>query len=486
MESVTEERLRNLDSAFNARSIAFVGATEMVGKWGFLILNNLLTGGFEGKIYPVNPGRDEVLGIKAYATVRDIPGDVDLAVFTVPARLVLDALSDCAAKGIKAGVVISAGFKELGGESAGMEIEMVRMAREAGMVLVGPNCQGICCPSNRLYPWMPILFHPPGGGISFVSQSGNILNMLIGHAGDYGFGVSKAVSSGNEGDLRTQDYYSYFARDPETEVIVSYIEGINDGRSFIESARSTAALKPIVALKGGRTSSGVAAARSHTGAMAVSEHLFEAACRQAGIITASSIEEAGLTAAAFVNRPLPKGKRVGIITGGGGLGVIAADVCTEEGLEIVQLSSETLSSLRELLPDWWVPGNPVDLVAGLDFTILKPVIEILMRSGEVDAVMFLWIGAPRRKQELYLESGGRDISGVWDMMRQHFNQFAAELYPLMRELEVPLYVASSIKPEERQEMNSKGDPMLIFSSVESACRSIRAMADYREYRDSTG
>jgi acyl-CoA synthetase (NDP forming) len=481
-----DNRLKNLDYAFNPRSIAFVGATENLRKWGFLILNNLLTGGYEGDIYPVNPGRETILDLRAYSTVLDIPGEVDLAVFTVPARMVLSALDDCISKKVKAGLVITAGFKELGGEGAKVERELVRKGRDAGMVLIGPNCQGICCPRNLLYPWMPILFHPAPGKIGFVAQSGNILNMLIGHAVSAGLGVSKAVSSGNEADLETEDYYSYFGEDPDTEVIVSYVEGIKDGRRFIEQARAVSRRKPIVVLKGGRTQSGSSAARSHTGSMAVSEKLFEAACRQAGIVTTSTIEEAGITAASFVGRPLPSGKRVGIITGGGGLGVIAADYCTEIGLNVVQLSKKTLDELEKLLPDWWVPGNPVDLVAGLDFLILKPVIEILMKSGEVDAVMFLWIGAPRNRDhsENTIGERGKDVSQVWNMMDQHFNNFMIELYELMWELRVPLYISTSIRYEDAGENGNMpaGEKPIIFPSVESACRAIRAMADHYSYR----
>ncbi len=481
-----DQRLKNLDFAFNPRSIAFIGATESIRKWGFLILNNLLTGGYEGEVFPVNPNRDTILGLRAYASVRDIPGDIDLAVFTVPARQVLSSLEECVHKGVKAGLVITAGFKELGEEGARMETEMVRMARDAGMVLVGPNCQGICCPKNRLYPWMPILFHPAPGKIGYVAQSGNILNMLIGHAVNAGLGISKAVSSGNEADISTEEYYAYLAEDPDTEVIVSYIEGIPDGRRFLEYARSVTRSKPIVALKGGRTRSGISAARSHTGAMAVREKLFEAACRQAGITLTYSIEEAGVTAAAFVNRPLPRGKRVGIITGGGGLGVIACDFCTEIGLEVATLSGETLSKLEELLPDWWVPGNPVDLVAGLDFTILKPVIEILMKSGEVDAVMFLWIGAPRRKGEAEASQSerGMDISAVWNVMDQHFMGFYGELNTLMHELQVPLYIATSIEMQDTP--GRDGCNPIVFRDVESACRAVSAMAGYRSYLDSRG
>ncbi len=482
-----EARLKNLDYAFNPRSIAFVGATETMNKWGFLILNNMLTGGYESKLYPVNPGRETILGLKAYPTVRDIPGDVDLAVFTVPSHMVVNSLDDCITKGVKAGVVITAGFRELGEEGADLEAELLRKGHDGGIILIGPNCQGICCPANRLYTWMPILYHPPHGKIAYVSQSGNILNMLIGFAVSAGFGVSKAVSSGNEADVRTEDYFSYFAEDKDTDVIVSYVEGVNDGRSLLEKAREVTQHKPIVMLKGGRTQSGISAARSHTGAMAVSDQLFVSACRQAGVILTHSIDETAVTAAAFVNRPLPRGKRVGIITGGGGLGVIGADFITEMGLEIPELSSQTLTGLAKLLPNWWVPGNPIDLVAGLDFSVIKPAIEILMKSGEVDSVMFLWIGAPRNREPgIDTSKGGIDISGVWGNIRSRFTNYTKELYNLMQDVQVPLYLTTSLLPEEilavKEEMGDK--QLLLFPNVELTCQAISSMVKYHEYLES--
>ncbi|MHB8895452.1 MAG: CoA-binding protein, partial [Candidatus Geothermincolia bacterium] len=377
-------RERNLDYLFKPRSIAFVGATEAKVKWGFICFNNLLAGGYEGKVYPVNPGHEKLLGLPCYPSVLDIPGDVDLAVFTVPASAVLTALDDCAEKGVRAGLVISAGFGELGGEGAAMELELVRKAGEAGIVLCGPNGQGLCCPESKLYPWMP-LFYPRAGSIGVVCQSGNILNMLIGEALDAGFGISKGVSSGNEAQLMTEDYLEYLSEDPATDVIVAYIEGIDDGRRFLELSRVAAGRKPVVVLKGGRSSAGMKAASSHTGALAVDGDLFASACRQAGLVNAGTIKQAGIMASSFVNRPLPRGRRVGIVTGGGGLGVIASDACVDAGLEIPALTRETLEGIGALLPDYWVPGNPVDLVAGLDLRVIQPIIELLIRSREVDS-----------------------------------------------------------------------------------------------------
>jgi len=480
-----ESRLRNLEYVFNPRSIAFVGATEGAAKWGFIILNNLVTGGYEGKLYPVNPHRKTVLGIQAFPSVRDIPGDIDLAVFTVRAGEVTGALDDCIARGVKAAVIVSAGFKELGGSGAQLEGELVGKARAAGMVLVGPNGQGVCCPESRLYTWMP-LFYPQAGNVAFICQSGNILNMLIERVLDAGFGVSKGVSSGNEADLKMEDYYEYFAGDATTHVIVSYIEGVTDGRRFLQSARRVTPRKPVIALKGGRTDSGVAAARSHTGALAVQERLFENACTQAGLTLARTIDEAGTIASSFINRPLPRGKGVGIVTGGGGLGVIAADSCVEEGLEVVPLSSETLGSIGRLLPDWWVPGNPVDLVAGLDLTIVKPILEILLHCGEVDSILLIFVEAPRSEGAVITTVQGEDfdLSAMWEMVAHQLAIYVQELHSNSCELGVPIYVVTNFDRKEAwvEESGGSGSHNMVYTTVESACIAISAMVKHYEYR----
>ncbi|OGP55583.1 MAG: hypothetical protein A2V67_18455 [Deltaproteobacteria bacterium RBG_13_61_14] len=480
-----EPRLKNLDHLFHPRSVAFVGATESMGKWGFIIFNNLISGGYEGALYPVNPGRESVLGFKAYPTVRDIPGEVDLAVFTVPARQVVAAIPDCVAKGVKAGVVISAGFKEMGGEFADLEAEMVAKARAGGMVLVGPNGQGICCPASKLFPWMPN-FYPPDGKMGLVSQSGNVQNILLEGVVKSGFGVSKAVSSGNEADLRAEDFYAYFAEDPSVEVIVSYLEGIADGRRFLEIARAAAAKKPVIVYKAGRTLSGFSAARSHTGAMAVSDQLFDSVCKQAGLIRVHDINEAGIIATSFLHRPLPRGRRVGILTGGGGLGVIAADLCSDLQLQVPALSPETLNQIGKLMPNWWVPGNPVDLVAGLNFQSVMPIMEILMKSGGVDSVMPLFIGPPRLKgtEAPVKHPQAVEFSKVWKGMTQMWGAFAKILFSMMQQVQVPVYLVSNFGDEREIDLGSiMGDNSItIHPTIESACQTIRAMADYFEYQ----
>ncbi len=485
-----DPRLKNLDYLFKPKSIAFVGATEALTKWGFIVLNNLISGGYEGKLYPVNPSRDTVLDLKAYPSVRDVPGEVDMAVFTVPARMVIESVDDCVAKGVKAGMVISAGFKELGGDFEDLELELTKRARQGGMVLAGPNGQGVCCPSANLYAWMPHFYYPRPGPVAVLSQSGNVQGLLIEEIVKSGLGVSKGVSSGNEADIKSSDYFQYLADDPETEVILSYLEGLTDGQSFLESARRAALKKPVVVLKGGRTNSGISAAGSHTGAMAVSDDLFDAVCRQSGVTRASSIQEAGTIAGAFVNRPLPKGKRVGIVTGGGGLGVIASDACSDLGLEVVKLSDQTLAKIGKMMPDWWVPGNPIDLVAGNNFQTILPILTTLMSSGEVDAVMMLFMGTPRTRDK----ANARDqaqmeaFENMWRKLSKTFKAFADALDNMTRRFEVPLYTVSNFRDSTESIFKTVFEEQKnsIFPTIETACASIRAMADYREFRQKQG
>jgi len=483
-------RLKKLDNLFHPRSIAFVGATETIGKWGFIIYNNLISGEYEGKLYPVNPGRDSVLGFKAYPSVRDIPGEVDMAVFTVPARQVLAAIDDCVAKDVAAGVVISAGFKELGGEYADLESELVARTRAGNMVLVGPNGQGVCCPKEKLYPWIPPNFHPPAGEVGVVSQSGNIQTMLIGEVVKSGFGISKSASSGNEADLKTEDFFEYFAHDPDTKVILAYVEGISDGRSFIERTRATTAKKPVIVFKGGSTLSGVSAARSHTGAMAVSDRLFDSVCKQSGLIRAWRIDEAGIIASSFLGHPLPRGRRVAILTGGGGLGVVAADACSKLGLEVVNLSDETLSKIGELMPDWWVPGNPVDMVAGLRFGTRKPILEILMKSGEVDSIILPRMGPPQKNGAMTTNQKGNvsESFKIWEAMAKRQVKLAHELYDMMAEHNIPVFMASNLFQETNIDISELlGDKrMTIYRNIDTACLAASAMADYSEYLRNIG
>jgi acyl-CoA synthetase (NDP forming) len=392
IKTLKERRQTPLEHLFNPQSIAIVGASRDPKKWGFHLLLNVMKGGYAGRIYPVNAREKEILGFKAYATVAQIPEAVDLVLLIVPPSDILKVLHDCGKNRAKIGVVITAGFSEVSHEGRKLEEEMVGLARSLGMRLVGPNCQGIVTiGSHRLYAHMPPQF-PESGPLGLVSQSGNLATSIIELANPMYLGFSRIISSGNEADLQTIDFLEYLAEDPQTEVILSYLEGIKDGERFIKTAKKISSQKPLVMVKAGRTEAGIKAAFSHTGALTGSANLFDGLCRQAGIIRADTLEEMVDIAVALLTQPLTKGKRVGILTLGGGWGVLAADYCAKADLTLPDLSREMVKTLDRVLPPWWNRINPVDMVAGYRKGDLIQSLELFLRSEQFDGVLMLGLG----------------------------------------------------------------------------------------------
>jgi acyl-CoA synthetase (NDP forming) len=386
--SKTSETLHHL---FNPKSVAIIGASKNPGKWGFLIPLNLRLGGYEGKIYPVNPKEEEILDLPVYPSIADVPEPVDLVLVVVPPPTVPQVIRECSGKA-RVALVISAGFGELGPEEKELERDLARAARESDIRVVGPNCNGVMCSSPaKLYALMPSYFprHEP---FSLASQSGNIGGVMLRTSMRRGCGFGKYVSTGNEADLHMEDYLEYFLEDPDTEVIMSYVEGARDGKKLMEVARKVTPHKPIVMLKGGRTPAGTVAANSHTGSLAGSDAVFSAMCKQSGILLVEDMDELFDVTLALKRQPLPRGTRVGILTTGGGLGVLSADVCYKTGMEVARLSDITLGKLDAVLPPWWNRGNPVDLVAGLARSSVKGCLEALASAEEVDCLFMLGIG----------------------------------------------------------------------------------------------
>lgn len=354
------------------------------------MLNTLIIGGYQGNIYPVNSSEEEILGLRVYKSIADIPEAPDLAVIVVPASSVSQVIRECVAKGVRSGIVITAGFAELGEHGAKLQEEMVSIARNGGMILVGPNCNGIMNPRGKLHVQFVDFMAPPGP-IAVVAQSGNVLDSVVRQVMLRGLGCSLCIASGNEADLHIEDYLEYLGEDPHTRVILSYIEGFKDGQRFIEVARAVSRKKPIVMVKVGKTEAGAKAAMGHTAAIAGSDAVFDAVCREAGVIRAKNLDELVNIGIALLQQPLPKGRRVGIMTGGGGWGVLAADACSELGLEVVTLPEETIRELDTVMPAWWNRSNPVDLVAGSTREAVFKGIEMLLRCPVVDGVMMLSI-----------------------------------------------------------------------------------------------
>ena len=390
MNNEISDLIARLKLIFEPRSIAFLGATNNPMKWGFRIFANIVFGGYQGKLYPINPTKDEILGRKIYRSVAEVPEIPDLALIVIPPPGVPTVLQECADKGIKAVVVITAGFAEVNRAGENLQAEMVEIARRAGIRFIGPNTDGIVNPHHKLYAEMPPIF-PYAGPVSIVSQSGNIVGTMMRLAIESGFGCAKCISSGNEADLHAEDYIRYLADDPQTRVILNYVEGFKDGSRFFEAAKEVTRKKPIVMLKTGETPAGALAAKSHTASLAGLDTIVDAMCRQSGIVRVRHLDELVDGGTAFLCHPLPRGRRVGIVTAGGGWGVLCADACSKSGLDVVKFPPELIEELNGFMPPWWSHGNPVDMVAGIFGEGVMKCVEVVLRSPAVDGVIFLGI-----------------------------------------------------------------------------------------------
>lgn len=388
---------------FYPGSIAFIGASADLSKWGQLMYTNVIAGRYAGKVYLVNPKGGEIAGRKAFKTVAEIPGPVDLAVITIPAGKVLPMIDELRQKGIKNALLISSGFGETGAEGKALEEELVKKAREAGVLILGPNTMGICNPHCSLYCTGTHVRPKPGDTV-LVAQSGNLGTQLLAFAEKEGIGIRAFSGSGNEAMITIEDYLDGFEVDSMTKTVVLYIESIKNGRRFFESARRVGRKKPIIALKGGRTQAGAHAAASHTGAMASNIRVFNAACKQAGIIQANQSMELLDLSAAFSSLPLPHGNRVAILTLGGGWGVIASDLCAENGLIVQPLSTEIIQKINGLLPAYWSHANPVDLVAEMNTDTHMAIVEELLQWKECDAIIYMGIIGRKVTIQSVLES----------------------------------------------------------------------------------
>ncbi|MBM4446083.1 MAG: hypothetical protein FJ023_01860 [Chloroflexi bacterium] len=433
MNNESVDLITKLKLLFEPDSIVFLGATNDPRKWGFRILANIVNGGFKGRIYPVNPTKEEILGLKVYKSVGEVPETPDMAVIVIPPSGVPAVLRECATKGIKVALVITAGFAEVGAEGQRLQQEMVEIARSTGLRFMGPNSNGLVNPHHRFYPEMPPIFPHPGP-ISIVSQSGNIVGTIMRLAIESGFGCAKCISSGNEADLHSDDYIRYLAEDPQTKVILSYIEGFKEGCQFFETAKEVSKKRPIVMLKAGETPAGTIAAKSHTASLAGSYTIFDAMCKQSGIIKVTSLDELVDTGIALLCHPLPRGRRVGIVTAGGGWGVLAADACARLGLEVVSLPPETIRELDSFMPAWWNRGNPVDLVAGIFGDAVLRCVEVILRCPVVDGVIMLGLmpalpleqfvlATKEDERERLREALVSGIAGIFDKLNEMTDEY---------------------------------------------------------------
>jgi 3-hydroxypropionyl-CoA synthetase (ADP-forming) len=380
--------VRHLDAFFNARSVALIGASATPGKIGNCVFDSLISHEYRGKVYPVNPERSEVMGVKTYPTIDSLPEAVDLVVVTVALTLVPELLTQCVQKGIHNMVIISGGGKELGEQYRELEATISHMARELDIRIIGPNCIGTFDGNSRLDTFFQVkerLARPPHGPLAVVTQSGTVGGALLEMAER--LGVSKLVSYGNRVDVDESDLIAYLAEDDETKVIACYVEGLANGRKFLETLRGVSGKKPVLVMKGGRSERGARASMSHTGFFGGSYGLFAGAITQAHGVLLDSVEELYAGALAVALQPLALGRRLAMISNGAGAMVQAIDLFPEYGLEMASLSPETISTLKKSYPPFYIVQNPIDVTGSATSNDYQKGIEALLQDPNVDIVM---------------------------------------------------------------------------------------------------
>lgn len=377
-----------LEVFFSPESVAVIGASRDERKLGYGVLFNIIQSGFKGEIYPINPKAEEILGLKCYPSVLDVPSDLDLAVVVIPASYVPGVVEECGRKGVKGVIVISAGFKEIGGEGAKLERELMEIVRRYGMRMIGPNVLGLIdtiTPINASFS----AGMPRQGAIAFMSQSGALCTSVLDMSLATGIGFSRFVSLGNKADLNEIDLLEAWENDPHSKVITAYLEGISDGLRFLEIARRVTRSKPIIAIKSGTTGAGARAVSSHTGTLAGSERAYEAAFKQTGIIRAFSVQELFDYAIGFARQPILQKGGVAIVTNAGGPGIMATDACERAGLHLASLSEKTIGYLRDKLPPASNVLNPVDVLGDALPDRYAVALEAVLKDPNVGGVMVI-------------------------------------------------------------------------------------------------
>jgi acetyl coenzyme A synthetase (ADP forming)-like protein len=379
-----------LDALFRPRSVAVIGASRQRGSIAGEVFHNLVSQGFSGPVYPVNPSTESVQSVRAYPTLAAIPGDVDLAVLVVPRARVLAAVDECGAKGVKGLVVITAGFAETGAEGKALQDELVRRVRRYGMRMIGPNGLGLLSTATKLNTTFASVW-PPSGDVAFSSQSGALGVAILEHARELGLGIHHFVSVGNKADVSGNDLLEYWEKDEGVRVILLYLESLGNPRRFLEIARRVSRVKPILVVKSGRTEAGARAASSHTGSLAGLDVAVDALFGQAGVVRTDTIEELFDLALFLAHQPVPRGDRVAILTNAGGPAIMASDACESRRLVLPSLAPATEAGLRAFLPPEASVRNPVDMIASATPEAYERGIKLLLGDDSVDALIVLFV-----------------------------------------------------------------------------------------------
>ena len=481
-----------IHALFYPRSVAFIGASAQLGKWGHMLICNTISGGYAGKVYAVNPKGGMIAGKPVFKTIADIPEAVDLAVVTVPAAGIINLMPQLEAKKIKNVVLITSGFGETGADGKTLERQLAQIARDAGMLILGPNTMGICNPHIHFF-CTGASVRPLAGSTAVVAQSGNMGTQLLAFAEEQGIGIRAFSGSGNEAMITIEDYMEGFEVDELTRTVMLYIESVKQGRRFFESARRVSLKKPIVLLKGGQTRAGKRAASSHTGAMASDTRLFNAVCQQAGIIKVDQPMELLDLAAAFSSLPLPRGNRVAVMTLGGGWGVVTADLCNQFGLDVPDLSAELTAVIDRVLPPYWSRANPIDLVGENDPSIPLTVMEALLGWEGCDVVINLGILGRRiflKRLADSVENADRSykrefLDDVVKALTDFENGYIQQIVRLMEKYGKPVFGVSLLTDEKDATVyRVKGHHLkgIFYETPERAVKAAARMVEYQRFR----
>lgn len=488
-QSLGPETLRPF---FYPKSIAFIGASASLGKWGHMLVANTKSGGYQGNLYLVNPKGGLIVGQQAYTSVAEIEDPVDLAIVTIPAKHVINLIPQLAAKGIHHMLLITSGFSETDVVGKKLEKDLVASAREVGIRILGPNTMGICNPHVALNcTSLPV--NPRAGTTALVSQSGNMGTQFLAFAEHQGIGIRGFCGSGNEAMTTIEDFLEAFESDELTKTVMLYIESVKDGRRFFETARRLGKLKPVILMKGGQSKAGIKAASSHTGALSTDASIFDAVCRQAGIVKVEQSMDLLDLAAAFSSLPLPKGNRVGIMTLGGGWGVVTADLCNAYNIDVPELSSGLIKQIDSLLPPYWSRSNPIDLVGEHNEKLPLTIIEELLKWEECDAVINLGIMGRKHLVGLYIDAVRQSDPGYDDVFLNDIQatltgfeeQYVQKITQLMETYNKPVIGVSLLTDAMDRTVYMAGDSPfrgVFYTTPERAVKTLARMVEYGRYK----
>ncbi|MBI4884199.1 MAG: acetate--CoA ligase family protein [Actinobacteria bacterium] len=495
--SLVASRRRPTDGQFRAlfepRGLLVAGASSHPGKFGFVGLHNIIAGGYRGAVFASNLQGETVLGVETVSDIAQLPdGVIDLVFGCTPASANPALLRACAAKGIRAAFLTSAGYGEAGADGRLAEQELVALADELDILLAGPNGQGLVSTPASLCAQI-VSPYPPAGGISVASQSGNLVSAFLNYARQTGVGISRAVSAGNAAAVTAADYLDWYADDPATKVSIAYLEGIVDGRSLLQRLTSIAARKPLVVVKGGASEGGARAAASHTGALAADDKVFDGVCRQAGVTRAVTVEEAFEVAATFATQPLPGGPDTVVLTTAGGWGVVTCDAIARDGrLRLLALPDDLRAQIDGKLPPRWSRNNPIDCAGGETRDTIPEVMELIAAHPAVHSIIYLGLGIQSNQARSMREGRFFPDHGLERIVNYHERQderFAEAAHELSVRFGKPILTATELAvadPDNAGPRAVRATGRLCYASGNRAVTALGHLWQYAQFRGRRG